>query len=129
MSMQRLVVTGIAALGQSHVAFAQFLGSTLLSAILDNNIVADFASRGLHGLDVKRAAFLRDGADRRLRTRRLLDAHRVRAVGGGVRVHPARRGRALHAGAMDHGDDAGHPSDLVVMAIIIYAESAVLSWL
>ena len=49
--MQVLVVQGIATLGQSHVAFAQFLGSTFLSAILDNNIVADFASRGLHGLD------------------------------------------------------------------------------
>jgi hypothetical protein len=31
---------------------AQFLGATFLSAILDNNIVADFASRGLHGLDL-----------------------------------------------------------------------------
>jgi hypothetical protein len=48
--MQGLVLSGIAALGQAHVAFAQFVGSTLLSAILDNNIVADFASRGLHGL-------------------------------------------------------------------------------
>src|SRR5436190_6661560 len=38
---------GIAVLGTSHVALAQFLGSTALSAILDNNIVADFASRGL----------------------------------------------------------------------------------
>lgn len=46
-AMQQLVVDGIAVLGQSHVAFAQFLGSTVLSAILDNNIVADFASRGL----------------------------------------------------------------------------------
>jgi hypothetical protein len=52
-SMQRLVLLGIATLGQSQVAFAQFLGSTVLSAILDNNIVADFASRGLHGLDVQ----------------------------------------------------------------------------
>src|SRR5262249_45040709 len=48
--MQSLVLNGIAALGPAHVAFAQFLGSTFLSAILDNNIVADFASRGLHGL-------------------------------------------------------------------------------
>jgi hypothetical protein len=48
--MQTLVVRGIDVLGHSHVAFAQFLGSTVLSAILDNNIVADFASRGLHGL-------------------------------------------------------------------------------
>jgi hypothetical protein len=50
-AMQSLVVHGVAALGQAHVAFAQFLGSTFLSAILDNNIVADFASRGLYGLD------------------------------------------------------------------------------
>jgi hypothetical protein len=49
--MQRLVLEGIAALGQAHVSFAQFVGSTFLSAILDNNIVADFASRGLKGLD------------------------------------------------------------------------------
>ena len=50
--MQTLVVRGIDVLGHSHVAFAQFLGSTVLSAILDNNIVADFASRGLHGLGI-----------------------------------------------------------------------------
>ena len=49
--MQSLIRHGIETLGQSHVAYAQFLGSTFLSAILDNNIVADFASRGLHGLD------------------------------------------------------------------------------
>jgi hypothetical protein len=51
--MQTLVASGIAALGQAHVAFVQFLGSTFLSAILDNNIVADFASRGLHGLEIR----------------------------------------------------------------------------
>jgi hypothetical protein len=50
--MQSLILQGIATLGQGHVAFAQFLGSTFLSAILDNNIVADFASRGLHGLSL-----------------------------------------------------------------------------
>jgi hypothetical protein len=50
--MQSLVTRGIAVLGHSHVAFAQFAGSTVLSAILDNNIVADFASRGLHGLSI-----------------------------------------------------------------------------
>ena len=51
-AMQGLIHAGIDTLGHSHVAFAQFLGSTFLSAILDNNIVADFASRGLHGLDL-----------------------------------------------------------------------------
>jgi hypothetical protein len=49
--VQQLILSGIETLGQSHVAFAQFLGSTVLSAILDNNVVADFASRGLHGID------------------------------------------------------------------------------
>jgi hypothetical protein len=48
--IQTMVHRGIETLGQGHVAFAQFLGCTFLSAILDNNIVADFASRGLHGL-------------------------------------------------------------------------------
>src|SRR5262249_61527519 len=51
--MQTLVSSGIAALGQAHVAFVQFQESTFLSAILDNNIVADFASRGLHGLETR----------------------------------------------------------------------------
>src|SRR4029078_8059458 len=55
--MQQLVLDGIAVLGQGHVAFAQFAGSTLLSAILDNTIVADFASRGLHGLDGRTVHF------------------------------------------------------------------------
>ena len=51
--MKALIETGIATLGQAHVAFIQFLGSTFLSAILDNNVVADFASRGLIGLDIQ----------------------------------------------------------------------------
>jgi hypothetical protein len=51
--MQSAVRQGIVVLGRAHVAFAQFVGSTFLSAILDNNIVADFASRGLHALDTK----------------------------------------------------------------------------
>src|SRR6185437_11598490 len=50
--IQILVQRGIEILGNSHVAFAQFLGCTFLSAILDNNIVADFASHGLHNLQI-----------------------------------------------------------------------------
>jgi Na+/H+ antiporter NhaD/arsenite permease-like protein len=50
--IEAVVRHGIRALGPSHVAFGQFLGSTLLSAILDNNIVADFASRGLPTLEL-----------------------------------------------------------------------------
>jgi len=50
--MQALIHQGVEVLGRSHVAFAQFLGCTFLSAILDNNVVADFASRALHNLDL-----------------------------------------------------------------------------
>ena len=48
--IQTWIHNGIATLGTGHLAYAQFLGCTFLSAILDNNVVADFASRGLHGL-------------------------------------------------------------------------------
>jgi Na+/H+ antiporter NhaD/arsenite permease-like protein len=51
--MQALIARGIATSGHAHVAFTQFLGSTFLSAILDNNVVADFASRALHGFDIR----------------------------------------------------------------------------
>jgi len=50
--LQQLVRVGIERVGTAHVAYVQFLGSTFLSAILDNNVVADFASRALHGLDL-----------------------------------------------------------------------------
>jgi Na+/H+ antiporter NhaD/arsenite permease-like protein len=50
--LQALIQTGINTLGHSHVAAAQFLGCTFLSAILDNNVVADFASHALHNLDI-----------------------------------------------------------------------------
>jgi Na+/H+ antiporter NhaD/arsenite permease-like protein len=49
--LQDLIKNGIDTIGASHVAFMQFLGCTFFSAILDNNVVADFASRGLHGLN------------------------------------------------------------------------------
>ena len=49
-SIQTIVNQGVVTIGGSHMAFAQFVGTTLLSAILDNNIVADFASRGLDNL-------------------------------------------------------------------------------
>jgi Na+/H+ antiporter NhaD/arsenite permease-like protein len=50
--LQVLIHEGIEELGHGHVAFAQFIGCTFLSAILDNNVVADFASRALHRLDI-----------------------------------------------------------------------------
>ncbi len=47
-----LLHQGMESIGTGHVAFIQFMGATFLSAILDNNVVADFASRVLYGLDV-----------------------------------------------------------------------------
>jgi hypothetical protein len=50
--MESLIQYGLQTLGQYPVAWSQFMGATFLSAILDNNVVADFASRGLHNLDL-----------------------------------------------------------------------------
>jgi hypothetical protein len=51
-SLERQLSQGLAVLGVFPVAWGQFLGSTFLSAILDNNVVADFASRALTNLDL-----------------------------------------------------------------------------
>jgi hypothetical protein len=50
--LEALIRHGVAALGVGHVAVGQFVGAAALSAILDNNVVADFASRALQSLDV-----------------------------------------------------------------------------
>jgi Na+/H+ antiporter NhaD/arsenite permease-like protein len=47
-----LLRVGIERLGASHMAFAQLVACTGLSALLDNNVVADFAGRALKGLEV-----------------------------------------------------------------------------
>jgi hypothetical protein len=50
--LKGLLLAGIETIGTSHVAFLQFTAATGLSAILDNNVVADFAARALIGLRV-----------------------------------------------------------------------------
>jgi hypothetical protein len=50
--VEALLRQGLDTLGMFPVAWGQFLGSTFLSAILDNNVVADFASRALTNLDI-----------------------------------------------------------------------------
>jgi len=44
---------GLKTVGASQLAIAQFGGATVMSAMLDNNVVADFASRALQGIEVK----------------------------------------------------------------------------
>jgi fumarate reductase subunit C len=51
--MAALIRNGVDTLGHGPVAWAQFAGATFLSAILDNNIVADFASRALESFDIR----------------------------------------------------------------------------
>jgi hypothetical protein len=47
-----LIDIGVHHLGRSTMALGQFASSTVLSALLDNNVVADFAGRALKNLDV-----------------------------------------------------------------------------
>lgn len=51
--MAALLDHGIATLGPAIVAWIQFTAATVLSAMLDNNIVADFAARGLEHLSIE----------------------------------------------------------------------------
>jgi Na+/H+ antiporter NhaD/arsenite permease-like protein len=51
-SMAQMLHDGIERYGVSHIAYIQYWGACLLSAILDNNVVADFASKALHGLEI-----------------------------------------------------------------------------
>ncbi len=51
-SLSVLLKDGIVRYGESHIAYIQYWGACLLSAILDNNVVADFASKALHGLSL-----------------------------------------------------------------------------
>ena len=50
--MPGLMQAGTERIGRSLIAFVQFAGACFLSALLDNNVVADFASRALHGLEL-----------------------------------------------------------------------------
>ena len=43
---------GVEKLGPPHMAYLQFLGTGFLSAMLDNNVVADFAGRAIKGLEL-----------------------------------------------------------------------------
>lgn len=127
--LQRLVLQGVATLGPSHMAFAQFAGSTGLSAVLDNNVVADFTSRGLAGLDARMLHFF-------------AMAQIAGYALGGCWTHLGST-QSLVAFAFIQRDVAPHYTPirwikemtpvvlrlLVVMGLLIYAEGAILSWL
>ena len=106
--LQTLIHGGIETIGVSHVAFVQFAASTFLSAILDNNVVADFASRALHGLDIgvlhlfamaQIAGYAVGGCWTHIGSAQSVVAY------GFIRRDVDEK---LYAGAMDKGDDSAH---------------------
>jgi Na+/H+ antiporter NhaD/arsenite permease-like protein len=127
--LQSLIHHGIETIGHGHMAFAQFLGCTFLSAILDNNVVADFASRALHGLDIS--------------VLHLFAFAQIAGYAlGGCWTHIGSA-QSVVAYAFIQRDVDEHYTPvqwikemtpvivqiLVVLAIIIYLESALLDWL
>ncbi len=50
--LSAMLQSGIDRLGVAWVAYLQYCGAAFLSAILDNNVVADFASHALHGFEI-----------------------------------------------------------------------------
>lgn len=127
--LQILILRGVEVFGPAHVAFAQFLGATFLSAILDNNVVADFASRALENLDIS-----------------LLHLFAMAQIAGyalgGCWTHiGSAQSVVAYAFIQRDIDDRFTPVQwikdmtpvilqmLVVITIIIYVESALLDWL
>lgn len=47
---QQLIQSGSRVMSPASMALVQFFGSSVLSALLDNNVVADFAARAIQGL-------------------------------------------------------------------------------
>jgi Na+/H+ antiporter NhaD/arsenite permease-like protein len=127
--IQSMIHRGIEMLGRAHVAFAQFLGCTLLSAILDNNIVADFASHGLHNLEIS--------------TLRLFAMAQIAGYAlGGCWTHIGSAQSVVAYAFIRRDVDAKYTpvqwiqeitpvilEMLGVIAVIVYVESALLSWL
>jgi len=127
--IQILVQRGIEILGNSHVAFAQFLGCTFLSAILDNNIVADFASHGLHNLQIS--------------TLHLFAMAQIAGYAlGGCWTHIGSAQSVVAYAFIQRDVDANYTpvqwikemtpvivEMLAVIAVILYTESALLRWL
>ena len=127
--IQMIVQRGIETVGNAHVAFVQFLGCTFLSAILDNNIVADFASHGLHNLEIS--------------TLHLFAMAQIAGYAlGGCWTHIGSAQSVVAYAFIQRDVDANYTpvqwikemtpvivEMLGVIALILYAESAFLRWL
>lgn len=127
--LQSSIHQGVQTMGVAHVAFAQFLGCAFLSAILDNNVVADFASRALENLEI---AILQLFAMAQIAGYAL----------GGCWTHIGSAQSVVAFAFIQRDiDDRYTPVEwiremtpvilqmLVLIAVIIYIESALLAWL
>ncbi len=92
---------GIEAIGAPQLALIQFGGATVLSAMLDNNVVADFAGRASSGLRGWLHTSFCHGTDSRICRRRLLDAYRFSTVCCCLFFHPQGNKWALYSLPMD----------------------------
>ena len=128
-ALQELILHGIKTLGHGHVAFAQFAGCTFLSAILDNNVVADFASRALHHLDIpimhlfamsQIAGYALGGCWTHIGSAQSVVAFAFIRRDVDDRYTPVQWIKEMTPVILEM---------LVLITIIIYAESALLSWL
>jgi hypothetical protein len=127
--VQTVVVDSLHALGALPVAWGQFLGATFLSAILDNNVVADFASRALTDMDLS-----------------LLHLFAMAQIAGyalgGCWTHIGSAQSVVAYAFIQRDVDAHYTpmqwiremtpvvlEMLAVISILIYAESQLLSWM
>jgi hypothetical protein len=127
--MEGLIHDGLQTLGVFPVAWIQFFGSTVLSAILDNNVVADFASRALANLDIS-----------------MLHLFAMSQIAGyalgGCWTHIGCAQSVVAYSFIQRDVDAGYTplqwirqmtpiilEMLLVISILIYAETRILTWL
>lgn len=123
-----LIRHGVETLGTSHVAFLQFIGTATLSAILDNNVVADFAGRALQGMEISLLHLF------------ALAQIAGYAVGGCLTHIGSAQSVVAYSFIHRHLDDRFTPFEWikaiapvvleisVLMTLIIYGESLILRW-
>jgi len=119
---------GINSMGQGHVPSRNFWAARFYRPFLITNIVADFASRGLHGLVRPCCTCF---AMAQISGYALGAAGRT--SGAPNRWWPSHLSGAtwkrLHAAAMDERHNAGYPGNHGALTAVIYLGNALLRWL
>jgi Na+/H+ antiporter NhaD/arsenite permease-like protein len=120
---------GMQTLGHYPIAWAQFTGATFLSAILDNNVVADFGSRALLHMDISSlhlfamaqiAGYALGGCWTHIGCAQSVVAHAFIQRDVDANFTPLEWMREMTPIILEM---------FVVVSVLIYAESRLLSWL